>query len=123
EAMGRVRQRVEELVARVRVTVAHGQMPEAQLEKAMLRFFTREADVLLATAIVENGLDIPTANTILIDRADTFGLAQLYQLRGRVGRSDKPAYAYLLVEPTASLSKVARRRLGSIPEFCALGAG
>ena len=76
---------------------AHGQMPEGELEKAMRRFVSREADVLLATAIVENGLDIPSANTILIDRADTFGLAQLYQLRGRVGRSDKPAYAYLLV--------------------------
>ena len=81
----------------VRIAVAHGQMPEAELEKAMLRFFSREADVLLATTIVENGLDIPSANTILIDRAETFGLAQLYQLRGRVGRSDKPAYAYLLV--------------------------
>ena len=102
---------------------AHGQMPEAELEKAMLRFFSREADVLLATAIVENGLDIPSANTILIDRADTFGLAQLYQLRGRVGRSDKPAYAYLLVEETAALSDVARQRLASIREFCDLGAG
>ena len=73
-------------------------MPETELEKAMVKFFSRAADLLLATAIVENGLDIPSANTILIDRADTFGLAQLYQLRGRVGRSDKPAYAYLLVE-------------------------
>ncbi len=79
--------------------------------------------MLLATAIVENGLDIPSANTILIDRADTFGLAQLYQLRGRVGRSDKPAYAYLLVEQTAALSDIARRRLASIQEFCDLGAG
>ena len=98
-------------------------MPEAELEKAMLRFFSREADVLLATAIVENGLDIPSANTILIDRADTFGLAQLYQLRGRVGRSDKPAYAYLLIEKNAALSEIARRRLASIQEFCDLGAG
>ena len=123
ESIGRVKQTLEELLPSVRVTVAHGQMPEAELEKAMLRFFTREADVLLATAIVENGLDIPSANTILIDRADTFGLAQLYQLRGRVGRSDKPAYAFLLIEPTASLSEVARRRLASIQEFCDLGAG
>ena len=99
------------------------QMPEAELEKAMLRFFSRDADVLLATAIVENGLDIPSANTILIDRADTFGLAQLYQLRGRVGRSDKPAYAYLLIEKNAALSEIARRRLASIQEFCDLGAG
>jgi len=123
ESIGRVKQTLEELLPKVRISVAHGQMPEAELEKAMLRFFSREADVLLATAIVENGLDIPSANTILIDRADTFGLAQLYQLRGRVGRSDKPAYAYLLVEPTASLSEVARRRLASIQEFCDLGAG
>ncbi len=123
ESIGRVKQTLEELLPAVRIAVAHGQMPEAELEKAMLRFFSREADVLLATAIVENGLDIPSANTILIDRADTFGLAQLYQLRGRVGRSDKPAYAYLLVEENASLSEIARRRLASIQEFCDLGAG
>jgi transcription-repair coupling factor (superfamily II helicase) len=123
ESIGRIKQTLEELLPQVRISVAHGQMPETELEKAMLRFFSREADLLLATAIVENGLDIPSANTILIDRADTFGLAQLYQLRGRVGRSDKPAYAYLLVEPTASLSEVARRRLASIQEFCDLGAG
>ncbi len=123
ESIGRVKQTLEELLPSVRITVAHGQMPEAQLEKAMVRFFAREADVLLATAIVENGLDIPSANTILIDRADTFGLAQLYQLRGRVGRSDKPAYAYLLVPETVALSEVARQRLASIREFCDLGAG
>jgi transcription-repair coupling factor (superfamily II helicase) len=123
ESIGRVKQTLEELLPGVRITVAHGQMPEAELEKAMLRFFSREADVLLATAIVENGLDIPSANTILIDRADTFGLAQLYQLRGRVGRSDKPAYAYLLIEKNAALSEIARRRLASIQEFCDLGAG
>ncbi|HWZ87006.1 MAG TPA: transcription-repair coupling factor [Thermoanaerobaculia bacterium] len=123
ETIGRVKQTLEELLPSVRITVAHGQMPEVQLEKAMQRFFAREADVLLATAIVENGLDIPSANTILIDRADTFGLAQLYQLRGRVGRSDKPAYAYLLVPDTAALSEIARQRLASIREFCDLGAG
>ncbi len=89
----------------------------------MRRFLTREADLLLATTIIENGLDIPSANTILIDRAETYGLAQLYQLRGRVGRSDRPAYAYLLVDETAALSDVARRRLASIQEFCDLGAG
>ncbi len=123
DSIGRVKQTLEELLPAVRITVAHGQMPEAELEKAMRRFFAREADLLLATAIVENGLDIPSANTILIDRADTFGLAQLYQLRGRVGRSDRPAYAYLLIEPTAALSEAARRRLASIQEFCDLGAG
>ena len=123
ESIGRIKQMLEDLLPSVRITTAHGQMPEVQLEKAMLRFVSRDADVLLATAIVENGLDIPSANTILIDRADTFGLAQLYQLRGRVGRSDKPAYAYLLVAETAALSEVARQRLASIREFCDLGAG
>jgi len=123
ESIGRVRQMLEELVPSVRISVAHGAMREGELEKAMRRFVTREADLLLATTIIENGLDIPTANTILIDRAEAYGLAQLYQLRGRVGRSDRPAYAYLLVHETAALSDVARRRLASIQEFCDLGAG
>jgi transcription-repair coupling factor (superfamily II helicase) len=123
ETIGRVLRMLEELLPSLRIAVAHGQMREAELEKAMLRFFSREADVLLATAIVENGLDIPSANTILIDRADTFGLAQLYQLRGRVGRSDKSAHAYLLIDEKKALSEVARRRLASIQEFCDLGAG
>jgi transcription-repair coupling factor (superfamily II helicase) len=123
ESIGRIRQMLEELVPTVRIAVAHGAMKEAELEKAMRRFVSREADLLLATTIIENGLDIPTANTILIDRAEHYGLAQLYQLRGRVGRSDRPAYAYLLVHETAALSDVARRRLASIQEFCDLGAG
>ena len=123
ESIGRVKQQLEELIPSVRVTVAHGAMREGELEKTMTRFLSREADVLLATTIIENGLDIPTANTILIDRAETYGLAQLYQLRGRVGRSDKPAQAFLLVEETAALSETARRRLASIQEFCDLGAG
>ena len=119
----RASEMLEELVPSVRIAVAHGAMREAELEKAMRRFVTREADLLLATTIIENGLDIPSANTILIDRAEAYGLAQLYQLRGRVGRSDRPAYAYLLVHETAALSDVARRRLASIQEFCDLGAG
>ncbi|HVE66018.1 MAG TPA: transcription-repair coupling factor [Thermoanaerobaculia bacterium] len=123
ESIGRVRLQLEELLPNVRVAVAHGAMRETELEKAMMRFYSRDADVLLATTIIENGLDIPTANTILIDRAETYGLAQLYQLRGRVGRSDKPAYAYLLVAENAALSDIARRRLASIQEFCDLGAG
>ena len=123
ESIGRVKTELEELLPNVRITVAHGAMRETELEKAMMRFYSRDADVLLATTIIENGLDIPTANTILIDRAETYGLAQLYQLRGRVGRSDKPAYAYLLVGENAALSDVARRRLASIQEFCDLGAG
>src|SRR5213079_43851 len=90
---------------------------------AMLGFVERRFDVLLATTIVENGLDIPNANTIIINRADRYGLAQLYQLRGRVGRSDRAAYAYLLIPPEESLSPVARKRLAAIKEFSALGSG
>jgi transcription-repair coupling factor (superfamily II helicase) len=123
ETIGAIREQLAELLPSVRVAVAHGAMPEAGLEKAMMKFYGRQADVLLATTIIENGLDIPSANTILIDRAETYGLAQLYQLRGRVGRSDKPAHAYLLIHETAALSEVARRRLASIQEFCDLGAG
>ena len=93
------------------------------LEKAMLAFMTHQADVLLATTIVENGLDIPNANTIIINRADRYGLAQLYQLRGRVGRSDRAAYAFLLIPPEEALSPVARKRLTAIKEFSDLGSG
>jgi transcription-repair coupling factor (superfamily II helicase) len=123
ETIGRVKQMLEALLPGVRIAVAHGAMREAELEKAMMRFYSRDADLLLATTIIENGLDIPTANTMLIDRAEMYGLAQLYQLRGRVGRSDKPAYAYLLVPENVALSETARRRLASIQEFCDLGAG
>ena len=123
ESIGRVREELEALLPKLRIAVAHGAMRENELEKAMLRFTSREADLLLATTIIENGLDIPSANTILIDRAESYGLAQLYQLRGRVGRSDKPASAFLLVHETAALSDTARRRLASIQEFCDLGAG
>jgi transcription-repair coupling factor (superfamily II helicase) len=114
---------VQRLVPEARVAVAHGQMPEAQLEKVMLAFVEGRADVLVATTIVENGLDIPRANTMLINRADRYGLAQLYQLRGRVGRADRRAYAYLLVPPGTVLSEIARKRLAAIREFSDLGAG
>jgi len=89
----------------------------------MLGFVERRFDVLLATTIVENGLDIPNANTIIVNRADRYGLSQLYQLRGRVGRSDRPAYAYLLIPPQEALSPVARKRLAAIREFSDLGSG
>jgi transcription-repair coupling factor (superfamily II helicase) len=114
---------VQRLVPEARVAVAHGQMPEAQLERVMLAFVEGRADVLVATTIVENGLDIPRANTMLVNRADRYGLAQLYQLRGRVGRADRRAYAHLLVPPGTVLSEVARRRLAAIREFSDLGAG
>ena len=114
---------VQRLVPEARVAVAHGQMPEAELEKAMLAFVEGRADVLVATTIIENGLDIPRANTLIVNRADRYGLAQLYQLRGRVGRSDRRAYAWLLVPPDKVLSEVARKRLQAIREFSELGAG
>ena len=114
---------LQRLVPEARVAIGHGQMGEEELERAMLGFVERRFDVLLATTIVENGLDIPNANTIIINRADRYGLAQLYQLRGRVGRSDRAAYAYLLIPPQESLSPVARKRLAAIKEFSDLGSG
>ena len=114
---------VQKLVPKARVVVGHGQMGEKELESVMLKFIRDEADVLVATTIVENGLDIPRANTILINRADRLGLAELYQLRGRVGRSSQRAYAYLLVPPETALSDIARKRLAAMKEFSELGAG
>ncbi|MGH9580263.1 MAG: TRCF domain-containing protein, partial [Terriglobales bacterium] len=115
--------RIQQLVPRARVLVGHGQMAERELEQVMLRFIRHQADVLVATTIIENGLDIPLCNTILVDRADRIGLSDLYQLRGRVGRSNRRAYAYLLVAKGAELSAVARRRLAALKEFSDLGAG
>jgi len=114
---------IQRLVPEARVVVGHGQMDEELLERAMLDFVARKFDVLLATTIVENGLDIPNANTIIINRADRYGLSQLYQLRGRVGRSDRPAYAYLLIPPEDNLSPIAKKRLAAIKEFSDLGSG
>jgi transcription-repair coupling factor (superfamily II helicase) len=110
-------------VPRARVLVGHGQMTEGELEKVMLAFVRHEADILVATTIIENGLDIPLCNTIIINRADRHGLSELYQLRGRVGRSNRRAYAYLLVPPEQELTPVARRRLAALKEFSDLGAG
>jgi transcription-repair coupling factor (superfamily II helicase) len=114
---------VQRLVPEARVAVAHGQLPEGELERSMLAFVEGRADVLVATTLIENGLDIPRANTMIVNRADRYGLAQLYQLRGRVGRADRRAYAYLLVPPGTVLSEVARKRLAAIREFSELGAG
>ena len=114
---------IQRLVPEARVVVGHGQMNEDVLERAMLDFMAKKFDVLLATTIVENGLDIPNANTIIINRADRYGLSQLYQLRGRVGRSDRPAYAYLLIPPEDNLSPIAKKRLAAIKEFSDLGSG
>jgi len=114
---------VNKLVPRARVVVGHGQMNEKELESVMFKFVRGEADVLVCTTIVENGLDIPRANTIVINRADRFGLSELYQLRGRVGRSNQRAYAYLLVPEDVSLTPLATKRLAALKEFSALGAG
>ncbi len=115
--------KIQELVPAARITVGHGQMSEGDLEKVMLSFMHHEHDVLVATTIIENGLDIPLANTIIINRADRHGLSELYQLRGRVGRSNRRAYAYLLIPPEQELTEVARRRLAALKEFSDLGAG
>lgn len=116
-------EKLRALVPEAKVVVGHGQMREHQLEKVMMGFLEHESDVLCCTAIVESGLDIPNANTILINRADTFGLAQLYQLRGRVGRSPARAYAYLLIPGEQILSKDARLRLQVLQELDELGGG
>src|SRR5204862_614140 len=123
ESIFSIGQLVQRLVPEARVVVGHGQMDEEALERAMLDFVARKYDVLLATTIVENGLDIPNANTIIINRADRYGLSQLYQLRGRVGRSDRPAYAYLLIPPEDNLAPIAKKRLAAIKEFSDLGSG
>jgi transcription-repair coupling factor (superfamily II helicase) len=111
------------LVPQAKIGVGHGQMSEHELEKVMVDFVAHKYDLLLATTIIENGLDIPNANTMIINRADRYGLAQLYQLRGRVGRSDRRAYAYLLVPPEDNLSPIAKKRLAAIREFSDLGSG
>ena len=115
--------KLQELVPAARITVGHGQMGESELEKVMLSFMHHEHDVLVATTIIENGLDIPLANTIIINRADRHGLSELYQLRGRVGRSNRRAYSYLLIPPEQELTEIARRRLAALKEFSDLGAG
>jgi transcription-repair coupling factor (superfamily II helicase) len=123
-SIGQVAEMLQRIVPEVRVLVAHGQMPERNLEDRMLRFLHGEADLLLCTSIVESGLDIPRANTMLVDRAETFGLAQLYQLRGRIGRSSHRAYCHLLIRGNErSLSDDARKRLEALQSFTELGSG
>jgi transcription-repair coupling factor (superfamily II helicase) len=114
---------IRELAPSCRVCVGHGQMNGALLEKVMLGFMKHEYDLLLCTTIIENGLDIPLANTIVVDNAERYGLSELYQLRGRVGRSNRRAYAYLLVPHGTELSETARKRLAALREFSELGAG
>jgi transcription-repair coupling factor (superfamily II helicase) len=123
ESIYAMKELLEKLVPGLRVIVGHGQMDERELERAMLAFINREYEVLLATTIIENGIDIPACNTILINHAERFGLSQLYQLRGRVGRSDRLAFCYLLVPSDRVLASDARKRLAAIQEFSDLGAG
>jgi transcription-repair coupling factor (superfamily II helicase) len=123
ESIGAMAAALRKAVPEATLEVAHGRLDERSLERVMLRFMGGDFQVLLTTTIIENGLDIPRANTIIVNRADRFGLAQLYQLRGRVGRSDVPAYAYLLVPPQRKLKEVARQRLRALQEFSELGAG
>jgi transcription-repair coupling factor (superfamily II helicase) len=123
ETISEIGEYVQGLVPEAKVRVAHGQMPAHQLEEVMVGFLNRDWDVLVCTAIIESGLDIPNANTILIHRADRFGLAQLHQLRGRVGRSNRRAYAYLFLPQQGGLSDDARRRIEAIQDLSELGAG
>ncbi|QBR43736.1 transcription-repair coupling factor [Stenotrophomonas indicatrix] len=123
ESIGRMQRELSELVPEARIGIAHGQMPERELEKVMLDFQKQRFNVLLSTTIIESGIDIPNANTIIINRADRFGLAQLHQLRGRVGRSHHRAYAYLIVPDRRSITPDAEKRLEAIASMDELGAG
>jgi len=114
---------IQELAPQARIGVGHGQLGEAELEKTMLQFMRHEFDILVCTTIIENGLDIPLANTMIVENAERYGLSELYQLRGRVGRSNRRAYAYLLVPPDTELTEIARKRLAALKEFSDLGAG
>jgi len=123
ETIEEFRLKLKELVPNARIAVAHAQLPEKELEEIIIDFSNYEYDVLVCTTIIENGLDIPNANTMIIHDADRFGLAQLYQLRGRVGRSDRQAYCYCLYKPDKNMTKEAVQRLGAIKEFTTLGSG
>ncbi|HEY6085586.1 MAG TPA: TRCF domain-containing protein, partial [Nitrospira sp.] len=123
ETMERTGAWLQQIVPEAKIVMAHGQMDAKPLEAVMLKFFHREADVLIASAIIQSGIHVPNANTILVNRADTFGLAQLYQLRGRVGRSGDQAYAYFLIPDEGTLAGDAQKRLTAIQQFTELGSG
>ncbi len=114
---------LKKLVPKARVITTHGQMPEKELEKRINDFYEHKGDILLSTTIIESGIDIPNANTMIIDRADTYGLAQLHQLRGRIGRSDRKAYAYFMVPNHRILTELAQRRLQSLQTYADMGSG
>lgn len=123
QTMERTATWLQQLIPEARIVMAHGQMDERLLEGVMLRFLKRDADILVTSAIIQSGLDVPSANTILVNRADTFGLSQLYQLRGRVGRSGQQAYAYFFTPDEGTLTTDAQKRLVAIQELTELGAG
>ena len=123
ESIDRVARRIQELVPEARIAVAHGQMPENRLEQVIVDFWNKDIDVLVCTTIVESGIDIANANTLIVDRADNFGLSQLHQLRGRVGRGRERAYAYLLYDPTRTMTETAHERLATIAQRSDLGSG
>lgn len=123
KSIDRINDHLKSLVPEVRTAVAHGQMKEQDLEKVMMQFVNRDIDLLVCTTIIESGLDIPAANTMFINKADRFGLSQMYQLRGRIGRSEEQAYAYLFVPEDNALSRDARKRLRVLMEYSDLGAG
>src|SRR5204863_4888914 len=123
ETIDETAERLRGLCPGVRFEVAHGQLDEHALEERMLAFLRGEADVLVATSIIESGIDIPQANTLIVERSDLFGLAQLYQIRGRVGRSRERAYAYLLYPSHAALTEEAMKRLSALSDYTELGAG
>lgn len=118
-----VARQIKQDVPEAEIAVAHGKMSRDEIEEVMMQFTDNEVNVLICTTIIETGIDIPNANTILIENADTFGLAQLYQIKGRVGRSDRVAYAYLMVRPRKQVNEIAQKRLQAIKEFTELGSG
>ncbi len=123
KSIERMAVKLKSIVPQVRLDIAHGQMPEQELEKVMLRFINKEIDMLVCTTIIESGLDIPSANTIFINRADRFGLAQMYQLRGRVGRAEERAYAYLFIPPESYITRDSLKRLKVLMDHSDLGSG
>src|SRR5204863_2377949 len=123
QTIEKIRDRIADLCPNARVEFGHGQMDSDELEAVMHRFVGGKIDVLVCTTIIESGLDIPNANTIIIDRADRFGLADLYQLRGRVGRSNQKAYAYLMMPRDQMLTAEPRKRVSAIKQYSSLGAG
>ena len=123
QEISQVARRIAQDIPGASVAIAHGQMSRDDIEEVMIRFTENEVNVLICTTIIETGIDIPNANTILIDNADRFGLAQLYQIKGRVGRSDRIAYAYLMISPRKQINEIAQKRLQAIKEFTELGSG